>query len=248
VQALILAAGMGTRLGTLTADSAKCMLRFQGQRLLERLLVDLAGLGLRRAVLVVGHGADELRATVGDSCAGMPCVYVENASYRSSNNIYSLALAAPQLCADDTLLLESDLVLHPAILRACAAEAAPAAAVVAPYAPWMDGTVTLLDDAGWVSRFVPRAEQGELDLRQTYKTVNLYKLDATWSERYLVPAMHTHLAEVGAHVYYEDVFGRLVAAGEARMRAVPTGALPWYEIDTPADLRAAEALFAPGVV
>lgn len=246
VQAVILAAGLGTRLGGLTAASAKCMVPLHGRRLIERLLVDLAGLGLRRAVLVIGHGGQELRDTIGERYAGLPCVYVENPVYHSTNNIYSLAMAAPQLCEHDTLLIESDLALDAAILHACAEAPAPAA-VVAPFAPWMDGTAVLLDCAGRVSRFVPRAEQAGLDLSRAYKTVNLYKLDAAFSARCLVPALHRQLDAVGAHVYYETVFGQLVAEQRMPMQAVVVRKARWYEIDTPADLHAAEALFAAEV-
>lgn len=244
MQALILAAGMGSRLGALTAESTKCMVRLHGRRLIERLFDGLAGLGLRRAVLVVGHGAAELRATIGDCYGGLPIVYVYNEAYRSTNNIYSLALAAPELCADDSLLIESDLALDPAIIRACAGDG-PTVAAVARYQPWMDGTVTTIDAAGYISRFLPK---GAYDPAATgyYKTVNLYRLGQAFCADLLAPALRAHIEQAGPQVYYEEVLGRLVAQGRARIRALIVDGLPWYEIDTAADLQAAEALFAPG--
>lgn len=243
MQALILAAGMGTRLGSLTAASAKCMLRVHGRRLIERLFDGFAGLGLRRVVLVVGHGAAELRAMLGESYAGLPIVYVYNPAYRNTNNIYSLALAASELCADDTLLLESDLVVDPRILRACAAASAPAAAAVARYQPWMDGTVTLLDDQGFICRFVPKRA---IDPNATgyHKTVNIYRLGRDFCVDCLAPELQANLARAGKQIYYEEVFGGIVERGLAQFKALVVDHLAWYEIDTAADLRAAEALFA----
>jgi choline kinase len=246
MQALILAAGMGSRLGALTAEATKCMVRLHGRRLIERLFDGLAGLGLSRAVLVVGHGAAELRAALGHRFAGLPIVYVENPDYRGTNNIYSLSLAAEELCADDTLLIESDLVLDPAILRMCAHSDGPAAAAVASYQPWMDGTVTLLDAEGWVARFVPKQALDPARPAGYYKTVNIYRLGRRFCADLLVPELRAHMARVGAHVYYEEVLGRIVDEGRSRVRAVVVDGLPWYEIDTAEDLRAAEALFAPG--
>lgn len=243
MQALILAAGMGARLGAFTEGAAKCMVRLNGRTLIERLLDDLATLDLSRVVLVVGHGGAGLRAALGDAYRGLPIVYVENPAYRTTNNSYSLALAVPQLCADDTLLLESDLVLDPTILRRCAAASHPAAAVLAPLAPWMQGTLALLDAEGFISRFVPWAERAPAHAAY-YKTVNVYRLSRTFSAGCLAPALHAHLAAAGPHDYYEVVFGALTAHAQARMRAVLVDDCPWYEIDTPADLRAAEALFA----
>jgi NDP-sugar pyrophosphorylase family protein len=244
MQALILAAGMGTRLGELTAVSPKCMLRLHGQRLIERLFDGLAGLELRRVIVVVGHGAEELRTALGDALAGLPISYITNPQYRTTNNIYSLALALPALCADDTLLIESDLVLDPAILHACAAGAAPVVAAVATYAPWMDGTVTQVNPDGEITCFLPRGAY-DPTAATYYKTVNLYRLDRAFCADCLAPELHAHLERAGPGVYYEEVFGRIVAHGMARMRAVVVDGIDWYEIDTVADLRAAEAIFRP---
>jgi choline kinase len=146
------------------------------------------------------------------------------------------------LSEDDSLLIESDLVLDVAILRACV-EAAGQAAVVAPFAPWMDGTAVLLDEHGQICRFLPKHAQAGRSMDAAFKTVNVYRLDADWSRGCLVPALRAQLAQRGAGDYYETVFERLTAVGRLRMRAVHVGAARWYEIDTPADLHAAEALF-----
>jgi choline kinase len=243
MQALILAAGLGTRLGALTASLPKCMLQLHGRSLISRLLDVLAALSLRQAVLVVGHGAAALRAQLGEAHCGLPIRYIYNPHYRTTNNIYSLALAAAELRADDTLLIESDLVLHQTILHSCATMDDSVVAAVAPYEPWMDGTVTALNADGFVSRLLPK---GVYDPAQAhyYKTVNLYRLGRDFSEAELVPELRAHLRRAGAHGYYEEVLGALIADGRARVRAMVVDRLPWYEIDTPQDLRAAELLFA----
>lgn len=243
MQALILAAGTGSRLGPLTAALPKCMLELHGRSLIARLLDDLAALSLSRVVLVVGHGAAPLRAALGDRYAGLPICYVYNPDYRTTNNSYSLALAAAELCADDTLLIESDLVLHPAILRGCAAAADSVAAAVAPFEPWMDGTATTVGDDGFVGRFLPRGSYDPAGAG-LFKTVNLYRLGRDFCGEELLPALRAQLAMGGAQRFYEEALGDLVAAERARVRALVVGRLPWYEIDTPADLRAAERLFA----
>jgi choline kinase len=78
MQAIILAAGMGRRLGALTSDNTKCMLEVNGKRLIHRALDALVGIGISRVVLVVGYKADNVRVLVGDSYKGMEVVYVEN--------------------------------------------------------------------------------------------------------------------------------------------------------------------------
>lgn len=107
----------------------------------------------------------------------------------------------------------------------------------------MDGTATLIDAEGYISRFGPKGAYDPADTRY-YKTVNLYRLARGFCAERLVPALHAHIRRAGVHVYYEEVLGRLVEQGDAHVKALIVDGLPWYEIDTPADLRAAEALFA----
>ena len=61
MQAIILAAGMGRRLGELTKDNTKCMVPVNGVRLIDRLLGQLEKLPLNRIIIVVGYKGKELR-------------------------------------------------------------------------------------------------------------------------------------------------------------------------------------------
>ena len=60
MQAIILAAGMGKRLGALTKDNTKCMIKVNGVTLIDRLLIQLSSLQLSRVVIVVGYKGDKL--------------------------------------------------------------------------------------------------------------------------------------------------------------------------------------------
>src|SRR6185436_20676813 len=66
VKAFILAGGMGTRLKPRFGDLPKPLAPLGGRPLLDRQLEWLAGHGVRDVVLCVGHGADQVRATLGD--------------------------------------------------------------------------------------------------------------------------------------------------------------------------------------
>ena len=61
MQAIILAAGMGRRLGDYTKDNTKCMVPVNGVRLIDRLLGQLAKQELKRVIIVVGYKGKELR-------------------------------------------------------------------------------------------------------------------------------------------------------------------------------------------
>ena len=55
MQAIILAAGMGKRLGEYTKNNTKCMVPVNGVPLIDRVLQQLSGLNLSRVVIVVGY-------------------------------------------------------------------------------------------------------------------------------------------------------------------------------------------------
>ena len=72
MQAIILAAGRGKRLGDLTKNSTKCMVKVNGACLLERMLDQLSALHLTRIVLVIGYCGKEVREFAGDRWKGTP--------------------------------------------------------------------------------------------------------------------------------------------------------------------------------
>ncbi len=244
MQAVILAAGMGKRLGELTRNSTKCMVKVGGKRLIEHALDALAAESVGRAVLVTGHGAEELRSFLGTSYKGIALEYVHNADYARTNNIYSLFLARQAMERDDTLLLESDLVFEPAIIHGCVRHPSPEVAVVARFEAWMDGTVTKVDEGGFISCFLGKKEMDEAELHEYYKTVNIYKLSRGFCRDTFFPFLEVYIKAKGLHEYYEEVFKVLTFIDRGTMRALDVSDKLWYEIDDLQDLDIAEALFA----
>ena len=109
MQAIILAAGMGNRLGELTKDNTKCLVKVNGISLIDRVLTQLSVINLSRVIIVVGYQGKKLQEYLGDSYKGITLKYIENPIYDKTNNIYSLSLAKQELQEDDSLLIESDL-------------------------------------------------------------------------------------------------------------------------------------------
>ena len=141
MQAIILAAGMGKRLGELTRENTKCMIKVHQQTLIERMIKQLGNLQLDRIILVIGYKGDKVKSLIGNKIGNIPILYIENSIYDKTNNIYSLYLAKKYLVEDETLLLESDLIFSDIILQKLIADPNPNLAVVAKYQSWMDGTV-----------------------------------------------------------------------------------------------------------
>lgn len=244
MQALILAAGMGTRLKSLTKNAPKCMVRVDGRTLLERMLFQLEDLGLREIGIVVGYRARDIMDYVRSLRLQTPVTFIENEIYDRTNNIYSLYLARDFLVKDDTLLLESDLILSDGILRRLAESPYPNAALVAPYESWMDGTVVTLDGENNITGFIDKKQFDFGETERYYKTVNIYKFSRLFSERYYVPFLKAHIESKHTGEYYEHVLKVLSFIDKSLIKAEVLGDEVWYEIDDQQDLDIAESLFA----
>ncbi len=245
VQALILAAGVGRRLGELTRDRTKCMVEVHGRTLLERSLDALVDHGVDRIAIVVGYQAQGVRDVLGHEHRGVPVTYVENVDYATTNNIYSLYLASEELAKDDTILLESDLIYDPRIIERLFAHPAPDVAAVARYEPWMDGTMVTLGPDDVIEGFVPKHLVDHQATDQYFKTVNIYKLSREFIENRYLPFLEAYVRSVGANEYYEQVLRVIASLDQHGLVGMPLQGEPWYEIDDLQDYEIAETLFAP---
>ena len=117
MQAIILAAGMGNRLGKYTKNNTKCMLEINGKTLVERALDALDENGIKKCVIVVGYQKENLMNFVGKRYKGIEIEYVANDVYHKTNNVItSYSIHYTKLYEDDAALedevaLEEDRVV-----------------------------------------------------------------------------------------------------------------------------------------
>jgi histidinol-phosphate/aromatic aminotransferase/cobyric acid decarboxylase-like protein/choline kinase len=244
MQAVILAAGVGKRLGHLTKTSTKCMVELNGRKLIDYMFEALVEAGVGRAVMVVGHGADEVRRFLGSTFRGVAVTYVENPVYAKTNNIYSLYLAKNYMEEDDTLLLESDIIFDRSLLKEVRAHEAENLAVVAKFQSWMDGTVATMDAEDNITSFIPKKKLDWADLGKYYKTVNIYKLSRTFCRSHFLPFLGTYIEAKGVNEYYEEVLKILTFIDSGALKAFEMGDRLWYEIDDIQDMDIASLLFS----
>ena len=105
--AIILAAGMGSRLARRGTLAPKGFLRFGELPIVEESLLKLAAAGIEQVVIATGHLSEQYEELAGRYPDLVTCVH--NPSYAESGSMYSLWLARDQL-ERDFLLLESDLI------------------------------------------------------------------------------------------------------------------------------------------
>lgn len=110
MQAVILAAGFGSRLKSLTGGKAKPLLEVGGRPLILHQLEALADHGVGPVLVVVGHQAEDVKAVIGDRAET-----IVNQRFAETNSLYSLWLARDWI-KGPFVLLNCDLFFDPAIL------------------------------------------------------------------------------------------------------------------------------------
>ncbi len=244
MQAVILAAGMGKRLGDLTENNTKCMVKVNGVTLIERVLGQLEKLNLDRIIIVIGYEGEKLKSYIKTLDVRTPIIYVSNDIYYKTNNIWSLYLAKDHLLNDDTLLLESDLIFDDSVLDRIIHDPYPNLALVAKFESWMDGTVVKIDREMNIIRFIGTSQFSYEDIPSYYKTVNIYKFSKEFSATQYIPFLEAYCKAFGSNEYYEQILKVLSFLNHTSIRALPLDKDNlWYEIDDIQDLDIAESIF-----
>lgn len=233
ISAAILAGGLGTRLRPVVADRPKVLAPVGGRPFLAYLLEQLRRAGLREAVLLVGHAADQVRGTFGDDYHGTRLIYSEEPQPLGTGG--ALRLAVPHFAGETILLLngdsycDADLPAFAAFHRARGNAASLALAAVPDTSRYgrvqvdSDGRVVRFEEKGgdrgpgWINAGVYLIQRDRLDDIAADRPVSL--------ERDTLPAW--------------------VAGG--RVGGFPAGR--FIDIGTPESYAAADAFFgtAPGV-
>ncbi|WP_457554816.1 phosphocholine cytidylyltransferase family protein [Candidatus Pyrohabitans sp.] len=242
MKGVILAAGLGRRLGKLTAEKPKTLLQVGSRPLISHILRSLSSCGVRDVIIVTGHGDRKLREVVGDgSRFNTSVVYINNPHYATTNNSYSLNLVRDAV-SGSFLIVNSDVFFHPGILRKLVRS--PVRGIVL----MVDVDKVLGEEEMKVSADGDRITDIGKGLRPEKafgEYIGMAKIDAS-SVRLFFAALEEVLEELGTGVFYEEAFRRLIESG-VPVRYTTTGGLPWIEIDTPEDLEEAEMEIAPGI-
>jgi choline kinase len=116
MHAVILAAGIASRLRPLTDSTPKCLLRVKGKPILGMMIENLTSSGIDHFVLVTGYLEDQIQRFIKENYPSVKVTCISNEVFASTNNIYSLWLAKNAVQSKDFLLLDGDIVFDKGII------------------------------------------------------------------------------------------------------------------------------------
>ena len=237
MQVVLLAAGLGSRLGALTKDIPKALVSVAGKPLMFHALEFAARLRPARVMVVGGYGfplvaqaLDQIQARI-PALAGLPIELVENPGFRDGNLI-SLLAARPRV-TEGFLLLNVDHIYRHSI-----------ATVVAPEVVEVTAFIDTDRNLGADDMKVERRADGRV--RRISKTLTTFDSGYVGMTRVPTSALPRYwqtaeaaLAEEGRAIHVERVLGRL-AEGDAAPLCRDISGHGWLEVDTVEERAAAE--------
>jgi choline kinase len=230
--AVILAAGLGTRINSISGFLPKPLVKFEGIPLLEHVISDAQQAGVERFVIVVGHQGNLVRRWfAGSSLRNTPVTWVENVDYHKKNGI-SL-LKAKHAVDRPFLLLMSDHIFEPDTAASLLRQPLEKDEVILGVDPKLD-SIFDLDDATKVVR------KGDYIVR-IGKDLKCY--DAVDTGMFLcTPAIFDALESVIKDDNCSLSDGMQYMASRRKLRAFDIEDAVWQDIDTPEMLDFAQAL------
>lgn len=233
MQAVILAAGKGSRLGNASDGRPKCLVEIGGRSLIKHHLDALDMIGIEKTVVVVGHGAAQVMAEVGDSG-----LLQFNEHYDRTNSLYSLWLARKWV-AGNVMVINGDVLADPQVYQ------------------------VLRDAEGNVLAYDSRSGNREEEMKVKFKSDRLHKINKKMRpERShgehlgifkLDPAGAASLVEEADRMIERGRLNEWAPAAVNRIakampiRGIDVSELPWTEIDFPSDLEHARKRVWPAI-
>ena len=234
MQAVILAAGDGGRLYPLTSATPKPLLPLGGRPIIEHVLDALEHAGIEDVVVVLGYRGEQIRRALDERAPSRLHVrFVENDAFLLGN---ARSIWAARHAVDGAFVLAmADHLIEPELAAALVDEADGRCRLAVEHTHRADAR------AGEATR--ARVSGGRVvDLGKEIDDWNALDTGLFWCTPRVFDVMTPALrdGEAGA------VFAMLARDGE--LDAVDVSGRRWMDIDTPEDLRRAEASLASGAL
>jgi choline kinase len=237
MKAIILAAGKGTRLDG-AAVKPKCLVEVGGVTLLHRQLEALHAANIKQIVVVVGFGADSIRAECDHTVE-----FVENKDFATTSSLYSLWLAREHF-SDGFVVLNSDVLFHPQMLANLLDSSIDDALLISKTehqkSPFGDEEMKVKLADGLVADISKEMDPLEAD----GENVGIVKFSAAGA-KLLIGYMNELIANGGMKDWAPRAFREF--AQNHPLQAISTDGLPWIEIDFPEDYQLAVSEVYPKI-
>lgn len=233
MEAIILAAGLGSRLNEYTRDTSKCLLSVGGETILHHMTRILLEEGLGKIYVVVGHAADKVINAVQHA----KIQYVFNPHYATSNSIVSMACALPFI-KGDFISLPCDLVFGADLLKAFLDKKGNIVMAVDRSTPYSISATKVSLKGETIVRVSKNLQPGENDGEITGMQALYGEAAKKYKEQVL-----KHISLGHTQWLNSDVVNDMIETNFTRVIMADITGYTWCEVDTEQDLLRARLIF-----
>lgn len=244
MRAIILVAGVASRLRPLTDAVPKCLLPVAGVPILERILHALTAHGVSDVLLVTGYRGRQVENFVAERFLSLSTTFIRNHDYERTNNIASLHLARAWGDGREFLLLDGDILFDRRAIALMLAAGPESALLLRSRGEIGEEEIKVqLDGEGYVRRIgkeIPASTAAG-------ESIGIERFAPDEGRMLFTEVEELVVRQGRSDLFYEAAFQRGIDRGMA-LRAVNIGDLPCMEIDTPEDLVRGERDVAPDLL
>ncbi len=240
IKAVILAAGVGSRIKPLTDNCPKSLLKINGKTILEMMISHIQTCGISEVVFVLGYLQDQIKNYVKTQFPDLVVHFITNEKYEVTNTGYSLMLTKNFVLDSTFIKFDADVVFDINILKSLIASEYDNCLCI-------DKNINL--DAEEIKVIirdknrVVKASKTVKPLDAIGESIGIEKISseaaqALFSELELMMKDEQYYQE-----YNEAVYERLIEK-DVPFHALDISGLKWTEIDTQEDFMMAENIFS----
>jgi len=238
VKAVMLAAGVGRRLGSMGARP-KCLLVFGGSTLLERHIAILRGVGVGELVLAIGFQAERIESLVARIAGDMIVTTVLNPAYEQGSMV-SLWAVRDHLDSS-VLLMDADVLYDERIMHRLCTSAHRNVLLLDRELEPGDEPVKICLRGG---RFVEFRKKVDVEFDLCGESVGFFRFAPEVARR-LAAATDRYVGAGAVFEPYEEAIRDVLLANPQEFGYEDVTGLPWIEIDFPDDVRKARDEILP---
>jgi choline kinase len=246
MKAIILAAGVGNRLGADGKKHPKCLLAFDGKTLLQRHIEHLQGVGIEEIVIGVGYQAELVSAHLREIEASATIRTVLNPDFTRGSVISLWCLRSELDCGADVLVMDADVLYHRDILRALVDTSVANCFLLDQSFEAGDEPVKLCVRDGLLVEF---RKQLSPDLAYEYagESVGFFRFNAPIAQRLARRTEHYQARDALHDEHYEEAIRDLLLESPGDFGFEDITGTPWLEIDFPEDVLRAREQILPNI-
>ena len=239
-QAIILAAGLGSRLKPLTDTVPKCLTEVNGKPILLQTLELLEKNGIKETVIVIGYLGQKIADKFGNKYGNMKLTYIWNHVYAKTNTMFSVWLARDYL-KHGVILIEGDIVFGKSFMqKLIETDSEKSYWMLDSFGPKSEGSMSVSNDVGRIIIVKIVRTKLKCYCNNFYKSTGVLKLTPEYGKAFsnwLTQAVSL----LDVNIYYDLVL-------EKHLKDLPlyvgsVVGIEWMEIDIVEDLKRAEEIF-----